>query len=512
MIKRYAAIYIGSIKCEMVVGQRGKGTVSILDRTAYPLDFGKQSFNVGSIRFQSVYQLCRIINEYIEIAKGYDAEEIEIIGTSALREASNRFFLMEQIRSYTGGYGVKLLEKEEETELSFRFTMMKAEGDLLASLEQGDSVMAHLSSGSFAIARLTAGLIDDYRTSPMGYLRIREILKGLEEYSDNYGNMLSDYIANNMATITKSIRASEAKHLIISSHDAEAIANLCGIQNTCTFYRIERQVFEALYEDVKQLDAKQILRKYPVLDKAEAETVKMTLVVILKLLDDVSVDKVDLIPLNICDALVNFKFNLSRDESLVSWIQEGTYASVRKLSEKYGVDSKHAQATEKFAIKMFDALRKRYKFPERDRFLLRMAARLMDIGSFVGIQKEGINLAIMQSTDIVGLSEKEKMIIGYILDSLEQPSIRETFPGIKNKAGLTVAYLTSILKLAEALDVSHHQKISKISCSVKDTRLYVKVKSSWNIQIEAYFFEQDARILEDVLGVIPTLQIKREII
>ena len=32
MIKRYGVIYIGSNKCELVVGQRGKGGVNILDR------------------------------------------------------------------------------------------------------------------------------------------------------------------------------------------------------------------------------------------------------------------------------------------------------------------------------------------------------------------------------------------------------------------------------------------------------------------------------------------------
>ena len=53
MIKRFAAIYIGSSKCELVVGQRGKGTINILDRAVYPIDFGEQSFARGKISFSS---------------------------------------------------------------------------------------------------------------------------------------------------------------------------------------------------------------------------------------------------------------------------------------------------------------------------------------------------------------------------------------------------------------------------------------------------------------------------
>ncbi|MGL6293821.1 MAG: exopolyphosphatase, partial [Eubacterium aggregans] len=75
MIKRFAAIYIGSSKCEMVVGQRGKGTINIVDRTMYPIDFGRQSFSRGTITFQSVYALSRILNEYIEIAEASAVDE-----------------------------------------------------------------------------------------------------------------------------------------------------------------------------------------------------------------------------------------------------------------------------------------------------------------------------------------------------------------------------------------------------------------------------------------------------
>lgn len=44
MIKRFSVIYIGSSKCELIIGQRGKGTINILDRVSYPIRFGSQSF------------------------------------------------------------------------------------------------------------------------------------------------------------------------------------------------------------------------------------------------------------------------------------------------------------------------------------------------------------------------------------------------------------------------------------------------------------------------------------
>jgi exopolyphosphatase/guanosine-5'-triphosphate,3'-diphosphate pyrophosphatase len=49
MIKRYAVISIGSTRCELIVGQRGKSGVNILDRAMFPLELGAQIFGVEII-------------------------------------------------------------------------------------------------------------------------------------------------------------------------------------------------------------------------------------------------------------------------------------------------------------------------------------------------------------------------------------------------------------------------------------------------------------------------------
>ena len=119
MIKRFSVIYIGSIRCELIVGQRGKGCIKILDRAMFPINFGSQSFTKGEISFKSVYALCQTINEYIEMSKTYGVESIKIFGTTALREARNRLYILEQIKINTGGYEVEILDKEDNALSAF---------------------------------------------------------------------------------------------------------------------------------------------------------------------------------------------------------------------------------------------------------------------------------------------------------------------------------------------------------------------------------------------------------
>ena len=121
-----------------------------------------------------------------------------------------------------------------------------------------------------------------------------------------------------------------------------------------------------------------------------------TLMFYLKLLDDTKMDEIVLVQLSLCDALVDFKFNLTKDQRLREWIEESSYSSARMLGKKYHVDGKHAETVEKLALKLFDFLKKRYRLDKNERRLLRLTAQLLDVGRYVGGQNsKPMNLSLI---------------------------------------------------------------------------------------------------------------------
>lgn len=513
MIKRFAAIYIGSSKCELVVGQRGKGTINILDRAVYPIDFGEQSFARGKISFSSVYALCQIIGEYIEIAKASAVEEIEIVATAALREAENRIYLLEQIRTYTGGYRVHLLEKEDEIELIYRYMLLKCEDFLTEERVQEETMLCSISSGNIALALMNGGLIDYYQTLEMGYLKIREVLRAIEEETENFENLLSDFFAINLHAVTDNIHKRKIKNLVVTSHDAEIIACFCGMEAGSDYYRISRERFVELHGSLKGLTSGQLQRKYPELNLFEAETMRHTLMFYLKLLDDTKMDEIVLVQLSLCDALVDFKFNLTKDQRLREWIEESSYSSARMLGKKYHVDGKHAETVEKLALKLFDFLKKRYQLDKNERRLLRLTAQLLDVGRYVGGQNsKPMNRMIIENADIIGVSAKERLIIGTVADCVRTIPFDESLldKSMTAEEQLAVSCLTAILKLATALDKSHKQKISKIQCRIEEREFIITAVTSKNVQLESYFFSTSKLAMRKVFGLKPVLKIKRE--
>ncbi|KNZ42098.1 exopolyphosphatase [Acetobacterium bakii] len=513
MIKRFSVIYIGSSKCELIIGQRGKGYIHILDRAMFPISFGTQSFTKGEISFKSVYALCQIINEYITMSKTYDVEVIKIVGTTALREAKNRIYIVEQIKINTGGYEVEILGKEDETHLIYRHMLLKCEDAFdFISKNTGDQMMAAISSGNVSVALMKNGTIDYFQTAELGYLKMKEILKSIEENTERFETLLLEYISMNTHTISENIKRRKIKKLLVSSHEVKVIAQLCGYNEEHDYYEIEAREFEKVCKAVGNLTANQLMKKYPFLHQMEAETLNHTLILYLKLLEDTQVVTFILTPLSIGDAILDFEFQVTKNQKLSEWIEKGSYDSAKAIGLKYDASEGHGEFVEMMSLKIFDSLKKHHQLGKRERQLLSILSYLIEVGSFIDLKNFWVqSRAIIETTDLIGVTQKEKEIMGKIAEAVKTNFmvVEDTVSSADETEQLLIAKLAAILKLAIALDKSYQQKIRTVRCHLKEEKLFIEVTTGKNIQLEEYFFKASRSTMEKVYGIKPTLKIKR---
>ena len=512
MIKRYAAIYIGSDKCEMIVGQRGKGAVNILDRANYPIDFGRQSFSQGRIDITSVYGLCRIIGAYLETARGYAVEAVDILATSAIREADNRMYVLEQIKGATG-YEVRLLEQEEEIGMIYKYAMLQCEPLLTEDFMTDGVLLASIANGHTSSAILKNGIIDFYQVQKLGYLRLREMFSFMEAKAENSEGLMEEYFGISLQETVGELKTRKIPHMIVAAYEAPRLARLCGLEGKSSFHEVSRAVFDALYQEIRGLSPNQLVRKYPFLDRNSAEILKHSLIFYLKLLDDTKIEGLTLVSLNICDAMVQARLGITKEQHLKNWIGDCALALVKKMGKRYGVDQAHSAAVEKLAGKIFDSLKKRCGLGKKERSLMTLAVWLMDMGRFVSLGRgDDINHVLVEHSDIIGLSEEDKRLVGAILDGLRIDKFDDLHldSRLSPSHQMAAAKLVAILKLAVALDKSHQQKISRIQCRLDGTEFIVTVRSTENIQLEAYFFGLCLESMEAVFGLQARLVIKRD--
>ena len=71
---------------------------------------------------------------------------------------------------------------------------------------------------------------------------------------------------------------------------------------------------------------------------------------------------------------------------------------------------------------------------------------------------------------------------------------------------MIILKLLSILKVANALDRSHKQKIKNVSMKVKDRELVISIEANSSLALEKGLFKKNADFFADIFSIKPVLK------
>lgn len=126
---------------------------------------------------------------------------------------------------------------------------------------------------------------------------------------------------------------------------------------------------------------------------------------------------------------------------------------------------------------------------ERERLLLRMAVMLHDVGKYISLNNVAdSSYNIIMSNEIIGLSHIEREMVALIAkyNTAVLPSYDELVmeSSLSAEQYLTVSELTAIVRLANALDRSHLQKIQSIRAVLKERELHLSLTVDRDFTLE----------------------------
>jgi exopolyphosphatase/guanosine-5'-triphosphate,3'-diphosphate pyrophosphatase len=140
----------------------------------------------------------------------------------------------------------------------------------------------------------------------------------------------------------------------------------------------------------------------------------------------------------------------------------------------------------------------------RDRLLLEVAALLHDIGLFVSLRgHHKHSLYLLQASEIFGLSRDDMQIVGniarYHRRGLPQKSHPE-FMRLDREERVRVLKLAAMLRLANALDAEHEQKVTDLRLVEQDSSWIVELEGTGDLTMERLAGAERADLLVDVFG------------
>jgi len=180
-------------------------------------------------------------------------------------------------------------------------------------------------------------------------------------------------------------------------------------------------------------------------------------------------------------------------------------SSARHLATKYGYDKAHVQCVTALALKLFDQLQSDHGMGPKERVLLEVAATLHDIGTYVSpVSHHKHSSYLVSASDIFGLRQESRNIVANVVryhrGSVPKPT-HVPYMSLPKADRAVVAKLSAILRVADALDQSHQQKIRSFDLEPgRESYVLWIPEEAGDISVERDGLRQKGEMFVDVFG------------
>jgi exopolyphosphatase/pppGpp-phosphohydrolase len=184
----------------------------------------------------------------------------------------------------------------------------------------------------------------------------------------------------------------------------------------------------------------------------------------------------------------------------ISLEQQPNLEAVLRLARTVEVEVSHTYRVTQLAVSLFDQLKPVHALGDKERAWLIYAGLLHDIGWIEGWREHHkVSLRIILTTPMLNFSNKERLIIGsiarYHRKSLPDPK-HDHYAALNQDERKLVNTLAGCLRLADALDHSHQQKVSALSVRLKSRKIILDCTASQPCPEELEAVEEKKDLLE----------------
>jgi exopolyphosphatase / guanosine-5'-triphosphate,3'-diphosphate pyrophosphatase len=493
-----AAIDVGTNAMRLVIGSvTPDHHIELLENIREPVRLGKDVFAKGSISEETTERAIEAFQKFRRLIDKYGVEHLKAVATSATREALNSDIFIDRI-AQTTGIEITAIGGEEEARL-----IHLAVADRV-NLRNKRAILIDIGGGSIEVTLVADGSIQATVSFNMGTVRLLQKLEQERVGEPRFNQLVHEYADATRKWLESRISQQKLDLCVATGGNAEALGELRKrLFGKDSQYVITRPELDALVDTLQGMsfaERIQELRLRP--DRADVivpASIVLQTIVRQAGVDQVLVPNVGLKDGLLCDIvqdLYDQKARLHRDQVLTSALQVG---------RKYAFDEPHAMAVAQFAVRLFDETQRLHHLDDESRLLLEVAAMLHDIGHFVSATEHHKHtFYLLNATPLIGLTKPQRAVVANVAryHRKSSPSLQhEPFKVLPAKDRVIVSKLSTILRLADALDNEHAGKVTDITVEYNRPRLVLKLHGQGDLLLEKWALVKRTPLFEEVFGV-----------
>ncbi len=501
--KIVGVVDVGSSAIRMIIAEiDSSGNWRRLDRAGKPVSLGRDVFTSGYLSRETMMQAIKILGGFLEMLSGWrlGPKDVRVIATSAIREAKNRDTFVDRVFIRTG-LRINIIEGVEENHLTY-LAVQNAVKAMSRQFERTSSLIMEVGGGSTEVMLLDRGKMVAAHSLRIGTIRIEQQVRP----SWSSPAEMEEYLRENLR-VTKEILNTELKmnrirFFIAVGGDARIAAANVGKRVAEHYWLIDRQRFLDFLVRLQELSVDEIVTELGVTYN-EAESLVPALLICRMFLDATSAAQLIVPDVSIREGVL-ISFALGTSKEVEKQLYSQVVASAVGLGRKYHFDEKHAMQVTRLSLMLFDQLTAEHGLDKHARRLLEISGILHDVGNFVrasGHHKHGQYIVV--NSEIFGLSREDIRIIGNVIryHRKAMPLVSHpAYTALRQEQRITVLKLASILRIADALDRSHLQRVRSVTVEMRESDLVLNCDFDGDITVERYGMPPKAQMFEEVFG------------
>ena len=515
---KFAAIDIGSNSIKLVVvDAAASDSFAVLTREKETVRLGHETLLKGHLDRGAVLSATDCIRRFRSIAEARGAERIVATATAAVREANNSANFINAVEQRTG-LRVEVLSGIEEARLiglaASHGCGNKNSASLNIDIGGGSTEVSIFRDGlplTLHSIRLGAvGLTERFfKSDPPGAKAVREMQVEIRAAIERPARELRDCswdcvtgTSGTILTIGNTLRAwAKSASSVQKVGPVEAVINLRELAQ-----------FNAALAEMSTAERRSAAR----ITSQRAEIIVAGGLMLEGIMRALRIKS-----LTTCEWALREGVIIDR---LRDWeaqsrppmpdIANQKLRGVHAVGKRFGYEEAHSHQVARLAETIFDTLAESVKLTRHQRLLLSAAALLHDVGYHIAHESHHKHsLYLIENSELTGFSERERAVIANIARYHKGSLPKHHHPNYAALSGAdrtTVARLAGILRLADALDRRHDNRVQELFCRRNRNVVHIQASSALECENELTEAERRVKLFEDAFECKVRLEVSRK--
>ncbi len=501
VLHQTALIHIGANAVSMLIMEAPPDaeTIELLEFLEQPVALAEDIFRDGKISRSNAERCVHIIRRFYATLNEYGLgpdHGVTGVGTNILSEADNCELFLNRLQ-IACQLELRPLDEGDMTRLVYFYAARVLKGR--SALKKKQVLVAHIGPGNTRLMIFRRGRLGGYASYRIGAHRVAEAVERMPSGGDGLTELIKGHINGMLDQIEDDYANYDIDAILAFGQEIQPVAAHLGVKPN-RMEPVPLTKLARLKRKLTKMDEGEIA-SYLNVDIHTASAMVPGLLCHIGLADRFHMEELQLAGGRFEE---NFLINLASGEFTTKRFEKEVIESAIQLGKRYKFDQEHGIHVANLCATLFETLQSLHNLTPQDELLLRVAGILHEVGYFVSRRSHHKHsLYIIQHSEIFGLNDEETVIVGlvarYHRRAFPQPT-HAIFCDLPRADRIRVSKLAAILRVADALDRSHTQRVAAIKARLERDHLVLQVGKLMDVRVEELALKDKANFFEGVYG------------